>query len=266
MRVKVGHIWPPSCDVHHSHRTPGTYDCSRRGTAVPGRGGPQVPHVGSEAGQERTLAGSGQRGSTSARSLDPCMADMERLDLEMQSWFVDPSEIQVCRRPDGSDWLLGQGENTPPPPPPPPNVRASCLRRSICITNTTAQLARGTVVTAVLSWSGCRLSDTSRLCSVVCCSDCALHPDVQGRGCASRWYRRVRRSHPTSRLSMACLPRPQMPSSLPTRVVQLLTSCCCSEEPGAAPALRVPAVPCLDAPGESGRCRCPSRRICAAVM
>lgn len=37
------------------------------------------------------------------------MAIMEGIDLEIQSWFVDPSEIEFCRRPDGSDWLLGEG-------------------------------------------------------------------------------------------------------------------------------------------------------------
>lgn len=37
------------------------------------------------------------------------MAIMEGIDLEIQSWFVDASEIEFCRRPDGSDWLLGEG-------------------------------------------------------------------------------------------------------------------------------------------------------------
>lgn len=37
------------------------------------------------------------------------MAVMEGIDLEIQSWFVDPSEVEFCRRPDGSDWLLGEG-------------------------------------------------------------------------------------------------------------------------------------------------------------
>ncbi len=80
--------------------------------------------MGPEARQERTLAGAGRQSSSGTRSMDPSMAAMERLDLEMQSWFVDPSEIQVCRRPDGSDWLLGQGEI---PPPPPSHVRTDCL-------------------------------------------------------------------------------------------------------------------------------------------
>jgi hypothetical protein len=37
------------------------------------------------------------------------MAIMEGIDLEIQSWWVDASEIEFCRRPDGSDWLLGEG-------------------------------------------------------------------------------------------------------------------------------------------------------------
>lgn len=43
------------------------------------------------------------------RDSGPHMAIMEGIDLEIQSWFVDASEIEFCRRPDGSDWLLGEG-------------------------------------------------------------------------------------------------------------------------------------------------------------
>ena len=28
---------------------------------------------------------------------------------ELSSAEIDPSEIVICKRPDGSDWLLGQG-------------------------------------------------------------------------------------------------------------------------------------------------------------
>jgi len=47
--------------------------------------------------------------STVVRETGPHMAVMEGIDLEIQSWFVDPSEVEFCRRPDGSDWLLGEG-------------------------------------------------------------------------------------------------------------------------------------------------------------
>lgn len=46
---------------------------------------------------------------TAVRETGAHMAIMEGIDLEIQSWFVDPSEIEFCRRPDGSDWLLGEG-------------------------------------------------------------------------------------------------------------------------------------------------------------
>ena len=35
---------------------------------------------------------------------------MGTLDLSIQGWFIDPSEVEICKREDGTDWLLGAGE------------------------------------------------------------------------------------------------------------------------------------------------------------
>ena len=37
------------------------------------------------------------------------MKSMNRLDASISGWYVNPSEIAICKHEDGSDWLLGTG-------------------------------------------------------------------------------------------------------------------------------------------------------------
>ncbi len=36
------------------------------------------------------------------------MAPVQR-DLQLQGWAIPHAEIQICKREDGTDWLLGAG-------------------------------------------------------------------------------------------------------------------------------------------------------------
>ena len=35
--------------------------------------------------------------------------ELKALDAKLHGWDVDPAEIQICQREDGSDWVLGTG-------------------------------------------------------------------------------------------------------------------------------------------------------------
>ena len=35
--------------------------------------------------------------------------DSGRLDVDIKGWEMDISQIEWCKRPDGTDWLLGEG-------------------------------------------------------------------------------------------------------------------------------------------------------------
>lgn len=38
------------------------------------------------------------------------MRTMGKMDASIQGWYIDPTEVSICKRPeDGEDWLLGTG-------------------------------------------------------------------------------------------------------------------------------------------------------------
>jgi hypothetical protein len=61
-----------------------------------------------------------------------CTRDaMVDLDNTVQNWYVDPDEIEFCRRPDGSDWLLGEGSFI---------AASQCVHYAIRISNSVCEL------------------------------------------------------------------------------------------------------------------------------
>ncbi len=44
-----------------------------------------------------------------AEETDSGKVELKALDAKLHGWDVDPDEIQICQRDDGSDWVLGTG-------------------------------------------------------------------------------------------------------------------------------------------------------------
>ena len=44
-----------------------------------------------------------------AEETDSGKVELKALDAKLHGWDVDPDEIQICTRDDGSEWVLGTG-------------------------------------------------------------------------------------------------------------------------------------------------------------